>query len=144
MPFVIDDDVQAHLPQDKLDVDEIPDDKDLIYLGVERILRGYLAGVVDSTVLSTWTDPDLTPDPIRECAALLSAAEIYRIRFSEGAFSDPERAQVLYNQGMGILNGIIAGNIVIPSVDTTTFDSTYFAPNDASTDQPKFTMSGRF
>jgi len=145
MPLVADEDVQSHLPKDKLKVEDIPDDRNQIYLDAERIVRGYLAGVIDSSVLATWTVPTATPGVIRTITGKLCAAEIYRVRFSEQSLDDPGFAQEQYDQAMKMLQDIIAGNLLVEGVpDTTTFDNTYFEPNDASTDPPKFLMSGRF
>ena len=145
MALVTDEDVQSHLPKDKLKVEGIPDDRNAIYLDAERIVRGYLAGVIDTAVLASWTSPDATPQIVREITGLLAAAQIYRVRFSESSLSDPTYAQELYNEAMAMLQAIIAGNLIIEEVpDTTVFDSSYFEPNDGSTDPPKFLMSGRF
>jgi hypothetical protein len=144
MTFVADGDVQAHLPYDKLKVEEIPDDRTQIYLDNEYIVRGYLAGVIPSATMALWIDPDSTPNIIKLITGMLAAAEIYRIRFSESSLDDPEFAQNLYNQAMALLNNIIAGSLLVEGVpDTTVFDNTYFEPND-TTDPPKFLMSGRF
>jgi hypothetical protein len=145
MALVTDEDVQSHLPKDKLKVEDIPDDRNQIYLDAERIVRGYLAGVIDSSVLAAWTTPTATPGIIRTITGKLCAAEIYRVRFSEQSLDDPKFAQNQYNEAMALLKGIVAGDIRVEGVeDTTQFDNTYFEPNDASTDPPKFLMSGRF
>ena len=142
MALVTDEDVQGHLPKDKLKVEEIPDDRLQIYLDAERIVRGYLAGVIDSSVMALWTTPEATPGIIRTITGMFAAAEIYRIRFSESSLDNPEFAQRLYNDAMAMLNNIISGNLLVEGVpDTTSFDNTYFWPND-TTDDPKFTMSG--
>jgi len=145
MAYVDDADVQIHLPVDKLKVEEIPDDKDDAFEDAERIIRGYLAGVVSTATLDLWATPDDTPDIIRAIAGRFAAAKIYRVRYSEDSLDDPQYAQGLYNDAMAMINAIIAGNLIIDGVtDTTQFDNTYFTPNDASTDTPKFTMAGRF
>lgn len=145
MPLVDDGDVQVHLPADTLAVEGIPDDRNLIYLDAERVVRAVLTGAVESTVMATWTTPATTPDIIRAACGRLAAAEIYRLRFGQQAFTDPEYAQVKYNEAMMLLQKLIAGEIVIPGVDSgVDFDNTWFEPTDASTDQPKFTMSGRY
>ena len=144
MAIVDDADVQIHLPVDKLKVEEIPDDLADAKEDAERIIRGYLAGVIDAAVLAIWTTPAATPSQVRAIAGRLCAAKIYRVRYSENSLTDPEYAQNLYNEAMTMLNDIIEGSIVIPGVDTTQFDDSYFEPNDGSTDTPKFTMSGRF
>jgi hypothetical protein len=145
MPLVDDADVQIHLPVDKLKVEEIPDDLVKAYEDADRIVRGYLSGTVDAAVLATWITPAATPDLIRGIAGRFAAALIYRTRYSEDSLDDPEYSQNKYNEAMSMLNGIISGAIDIPGVvEGTAFDNTWFEPTDASTDQPKFTMSGRF
>lgn len=145
MPLVDDGDVQTHLPVDTLKVEGIPDDRNLIYLDAERVVRGVLTGSVDAAVMALWATPDDTPDIIRAACARLAAAEIYRLRFGQQAFTDPEYAQVKYNEAMGLLMKIVSGEIVLPGVDSgVDFDNTWFEPTDASTDQPKFTMGSRW
>jgi hypothetical protein len=144
MAIVDDADVQIHLPVDKLKIEEIPDDLVKAKDDAERIVRGYLAGVIDSTILAGWTSPALTPPEVRAIAGRLTAALIYRTRYSEQSLDDPQFAQTKYTEAMKMLNDILSGNFIVTGVvDTTQFDSSYFEPNDASED-PKFTMSGRF
>lgn len=145
MPFVDDGDVQSHLPADTLKVEGIPDDRARIYEDQARLVRGYLAGVVDSSVLALWTTPDDTPDLIRLITGLFSAAEIYRLRFGQGSMTDPQYAKTKYDQAMALLMDIVSGEVDIPGVEEgTAFDNTWFEPTDASTDPPKFIMGGRF
>lgn len=145
MPLVDDADVQIHLPVDKLKVETIPDDLAKAKEDADRIIRGYLAGTIDSAVLATWITPTATPVFVRGIAGRFTAALIYRTRYSEDSLDDPEYAQNKYQEAMNMLNGIINGSIDIPGVEEgTAFDNTWFEPTDASTDQPKFTMSGRF
>ena len=139
MPLVDDADVQIHLPVDKLKVEEIPDDLSNAKLDAERIIRGYLAGVIDSATLATWTTPALTPEIIRAVGGRLTAALIYRTRYSESSLDDPEYAQNKYNEAMAMLQNIIDGSLIIPGVDTTEVDNTYFWPNDTTSD-PVFAM----
>jgi len=145
MAFVSDADVQIHLPVDKLNVGEIPDDLAEAKLYAERIIRGYLAGVFEAATLALWTDPTSTPGQIRLIGGLLSAAKIYRTRYSEDSLDDPEFAQFMYNEAMAMLMLVINGQIVLDDVDDTgtQFDNTYFFPND-TTDDPKFTMDSVF
>lgn len=144
MPLVDDGDVQNHLPFDKLKVEEIPDDLVNAKEGTERIVRGYLAGVIDSAVLATWTTPAATPDQVREIAAMLTAAHIYRLRYSEDSLDDPQYAQTKYDAAMKMLMDIVSGNLVLDGVtEQTQFDNTYFYPNNTA-DDPKFAMSDRY
>ena len=143
MAFVNDADVQEHLPIDKLQVERIPDDKAQIYLGAERVVRGYLSGVVDPAVLATWIDPPSTPGVIRQVCALFAASEIYRVRTSESSTEYAAYAQRLYDEGMALLNNIIGCAISIDGIPSVQIDNTWFEPND-STAPPRFTMDGRY
>lgn len=143
MPLVDDADVQIHLPVDTLKIEQIPDDKAEAFEDAERIIRGYLAGVVDSAIMDTWDEPDDTPETIRAIAGRLAAAKIYRLRFGQSSMTDPEYAQQLYNEAMQMLNDIISGAIELPDVDIPgDFDNTWFFPND--TDIPVFTKAARY
>jgi hypothetical protein len=146
MSLVDHEDVQIHLPVDKLNIEEIPDDLDDAVEYGERIIRGYLAAVLEPATIAAWVDPDSTPEQIRLICGLLTASKIYRVRFSEDSLDDPGYAQTLYNEAMKMLNDILMGNIILEGVAdvTTSPDDTWFQPNDASTDAPKFTISGRF
>jgi len=144
MPLVDDADVQIHLPVDKLKVEEIPDDRAKAYDDADRIVRGNLAGVVDSTVLALWITPTATPNIIRAIAGRFAAALIYRTRYSENSLDDPQFAQNKYNEAMAMLNAIIAGTLAIDGVDIgTDFDNTWFEPNNESID-PIFAMGVQF
>jgi hypothetical protein len=143
--FVDDADVQIHLPIDKLRVETIPDDKDDAYEDAERIIRGYLAGVFESATIASWISPETTPSQIRAVAGRFAAAKIYRVRYSENSLTDPEYAQVLYNEAMAMLNAIIAGDILLDDVEDVTsgFDNLWFLPN-ADSDDPIFAMGDRY
>lgn len=144
MAFIDDADVQVHLPVDKLQVERVPDDLAKCKLDTERIIRGYLAGVIDSAVLATWTTPEDTPEVIRAIAGRLCAALLYRTRYSENSLDDPQFAQVKYNEAMALLTDIIEGDIVIPGVELgSNFSNEWFEPN-ANSDPPKFTMADQY
>ena len=142
MAIVDDNDINKFLPQDKLSaesallLEEVMED-------AERIVRGNLAGYVDAAELATWTTPDDTPDIIRAIGGRLCAAAIYRRAYSEDSLDDPQYAQFLYNEAMGLIKGIQEGTIIIdpgvvPGIELTT---DMFYPNDPNTDPPKFRMS---
>ena len=144
MPLVDDADVQIHLPVDKLKVEEIPDDLAKAKEDADRIVRGYLTGVVTAAVLATWITPATTPTIIRAIAGRLCAALIYRTRYSENSLNDPQFAQNKYDEAMTMLQQIIAGELEIPGVDPgIDFDNTWFEPNANSID-PIFTMVSQF
>jgi phage gp36-like protein len=144
VPFVDDADVQIHLPVDKLKVEEVPDDREDAYEDAERIVRGYLAGVVSGAVIATWVSPATTPVEVRAVTGRFAAALIYRLRFGQASTDDPNYAQNKYKEAMDMLNDIRTGAITITGVDTTTdFDNTWFEPND-ETLAPFFTMGAQF
>lgn len=147
MAFVSDADVQVQLPYDKLKIEEIPDDLAECKKDAERIVRGYLAGVFETATLAAWTTPETTPETIRAITGRFCAALIYRLRYSEDALDDPEFAQFKYNEAMDMLDKVISGVIVLPEVPddvANPFDASWFTPNDASTDVPKFYMADRY
>jgi hypothetical protein len=146
MPLVNDDDINVHLPTDKISAEE-GELLEGIKEDIERIIRGYLAGHVDPLEMAAWLTPETTPDIIRAIGGRLGAAFIYRKRYSEDSLDDPQYAQFKYNEAMAMLTGIIAGDIAvdpdIPPVGVE-FTSDLFYPNDPNTDPPKFTMSSQF
>jgi len=144
MPFVDDADVQIHLPVDKLKVEEVPDDREVAYEDAERIVRGYLSGVVDGPVIATWVDAASTPVEVRAVTGRFAAALLYRLRFGQASTDDPKYAQNKYKEAMDMLNDIRTGAIVITGVDIATdFDNTWFQPNDASF-PPVFAMGDQY
>lgn len=110
------DDVNANLPSEENVVVEATDlNTSLIQVSVARIVRGNLSRVIAVETLSSWVNPDVTPEIIREIAAKLIASQLY---FSESAKSsltrDPDSfAQKLYDEAMLIINGIVAGTIAV-------------------------------
>jgi hypothetical protein len=142
--FVNLDDVNMHLPTDKLEME----DPELALFGMdaERIIRGYLAGAIPGTVMATWASPDTTPELVRAIAGRLIAAFWYRERYSEDSLEDPIYAQTKYNEAMALLQGVISGAIVIdvpeiPPVGAR-FTADDFYPNNTD-DGPIFTMDDR-
>src|SRR5215831_15481791 len=141
MPFASLDDVNMHLPTDKLQIEE--PELDLFGIDAERIIRGYLAGVIPATAMAAWTSPDSTPDLVRAIAGRFIAAFYYRERYSEDSLDDPSYAQFKYNEAMGLLQGILGGTIVItgPAVPQIgiRFTAEDFYPNSQDSG-PIFTM----
>lgn len=142
MPLASLEDINLHLPDDKIEVDlaqYVP-----LQLDAERIVRGYLAGYFTSSVLAGWTTPDLTPGLIRAIVSRFVAAFYYRERYSEDSLEDPGYAQNKYNEAMSMLKAILSGDMVIEEVVDDSpigkFTSEDFWPND-STPGPMFTMT---
>jgi hypothetical protein len=114
-------------------------------LDAERIIRGYVGGIVDATKLASWASPEVTPEIIRMIAGRLIASAYYVRVYSENSLDIPEYAQNLYNIAIGYLQGIQKGSQVIIEIDGSTIDivgtaltSSNFQPNDSST-PPAFT-----
>lgn len=140
------DDVNVHLPQDKLAAEE--SDLEFFQVDAQRIIKGYLAGVDPFTpqVLAGWDGPDNTPETIRAIAGRLIAAAYYANRFSEEDPDVPAYSQKLYNEGMAMLVGVMNGTIEIEEVSTNvegTLSSDDFWPND-TTEGPLFKISDTF
>jgi hypothetical protein len=114
------DDINANLPAQDEDpvIEATSENTNLIQVSVARVVRGYLARVIDPVVLMSWDEPANTPDIVRECAAKMMAAQLYFIFASRTTLTIDERsfAQLMYDEALAILNGIIDGTIVIEGV----------------------------
>jgi hypothetical protein len=142
MPFATLDDVNMHLPTDKLEMKEPA--LDLMGPDAERIIRGYLARVYSGVTIAGWTDPTITdpetvgyvPELVRAIAGRFIAAFYYRERYSEDSLDDPQYAQVKYNEAMALLNQIVCGEVKLwdvveqPETDLS-FTAADFFPNDS-------------
>jgi hypothetical protein len=136
------DDINVHLPEDKIEVP--PALYDTEQLDAERVVRGYLAGYIDKTVLAGWTSPETTPEIIRAIVGRLVAAFHYRLRYSEDSLVDPEYALIKYNEALNMLTMIQAGTMQVDSIVVSggnDLEAADFWPNDSTTDGPFFTMS---
>ena len=111
------DDINAELPSqdDSPVIEATEENSNLIQVSVARIVRGYLSPVVDGATLMSWDEPIATPDIVREAAAKLIAAQLYFTYAARTSLTIDVRnfAQLLYDQAMAILNGIIAGTILL-------------------------------
>lgn len=153
MPFATLDDVNMHLPTDKLEMKQPK--LDLMGIDAERIIRGYLSNVFTPLILAGWTDPEeddpavagYVPELIKSIAGRFIAAFYYRERYSEDSLDDPQYAQMKYDEAMGFINQLIAGTIALVDVDlvaTSTSDLTSddFYPNDTDSG-PMFTVDDK-
>lgn len=116
-------DVNAHLDGKVVEADA--DNSSLVQVSVARTVKAYLSGVIDAATMATWTNPDSTPDAIREVASLLIASQVY---FSETAKSSTvvearHYAQILYDRAIALLDKIIAGLTVLPGTPVTPLDA---------------------
>jgi len=131
-------DVNVHLPTDKLEVDDAIDPA--LERDAERIVKGYLSGVYEPVVLAGWDTPTNTPELIRAIAGRLIAAFYYRQRYSEDSLDDPQYAQVKYNEAMALIMELRAGTIDLVEVPGDDASILKFWPDD-TTDGPYFTMA---
>jgi hypothetical protein len=111
------DDVNAHLDGEVIEADA--NNSNLVQISVARIVRGYLAAVVDAPTLMSWQTPETTPDMPREIASMLIAAQVY---FNLAArqsldLSNDNFAQRLYTEAMAMLQGIVDGTIPLGGID---------------------------
>jgi|SRR5215471_793981 len=108
------DDVNGNLDGEVIEA--TPDNTALIQLSVARVVRGYLAALVDAATLMAWDSPEATPDIIREIAAKLIAAQLYFVMAARQSFmiDDHNYGQRLYDEAMKMLQGIIDGTIPLP------------------------------
>lgn len=146
MALVDENDINVHLPEDKLVADAEPL-LDQIQEDIERIIRGNLAGSIDPAIMALWLTPDDTPALIRAIGGRLGAAFIYRRRYSEDSLDDPQYAQFKYDEAMAMIAGIKSGDLSLEEVPgelglALTLDMFY--PNDPGTDPPKFSINSVF
>ena len=140
------DDVNVHLPTDKLSVNEA--DITAPALDAERLIKGYLSNVYEAATLASWDEPADTPETIRAIAGRLTAAFVYARALSEDDTDVNEYAKSKYDEAMNMLMQVVNGVITLPEVDPidvsgSRLTSAMYAPNEDST-APKFTMDSIF
>jgi hypothetical protein len=124
------DDINAHLDGDVLEADA--NNTQLVQISVNRVVKGYLARIVDPVVMASWASPDTTPDIIREIASMLCASQVY-INYAARTsliLENNNFAQRLYDEAMAMLNGIIDGTIPIVGIPPTTESISEMDTND--------------
>lgn len=135
-------DIQTWLRPDKLLVDDANSQKPNIE--ARRIIVGQLSGYFSQITISSWADPEHTPEVIRSIAGRLAAAFLYQSYYAEEGDSVREYAQWLYNNSIQMLMDIKAGEIVVTDdggviVDVSGSDLLGFLPTE-----PEFTMDKEF
>lgn len=139
------DDINTHLPIDKLEATDGNEEIDRHQVDVERVIKGYLTSTYSAAVLAAWADPSSTPDFIRSIAGRLIAAFYYGRRYSED-LPDWDRTypQRLYNEAMAMLLQVQTGDVIVVPGTTpeTQFSSDFFYPTKDT--EPVFTMGMRF
>ena len=142
------DDVNVHLPTDKIELLDAVDEA--IQLDAERMVKGHLAGIYAPETLAAWDTPETTPQLIRAIAGRFIAAHEYARRYSEDIPDVPEYSQWLYNGALTQLTQIKTGELVIPEEETgevvdvgSRLTPDDFYPN-ASAPDPVFAMDSEF
>lgn len=136
------DDINAHLPLDKLQITDVQDD--LLQIDAYRLIRSRLAGTFSIDVINTWTNPSTTPEKIRAIAGKLIAAKFYATLVSEDEPDGSLFAQNLYNEAVAEINDIRTGTLTIIGVDgleleNSSLSETSFYPNNSAPD-PSFSV----
>jgi hypothetical protein len=151
VPLASLDDINVHLPEDKIQV--LDADDNALQIDAERIIKARLSGTYSPLTLAGWTTPaseagSLTPPIISELSGKLIAAVKYARKFSSESTGLPEYAQWLYDQVMDTLDGIVLGTITLPVdevVDTGAHLSRdMFWPNDDTSTVGRFKRSDVF
>lgn len=109
-------DIQTHLPVDKLLVDAVPDSITEIELDVERVVKGELSGTFEPLTLAAWDTPDHTPAYIRAAGGRLGAALLYALRLAQEFPGYTDYAQHKYDEGMEMLAKVVGGLVTLPEV----------------------------
>lgn len=139
-------DIQAWLASDKFKVDDANSQKSNIE--ATRIVKGALAGMFTPIVVSTWADPDTTPELVRSVTGRLAAAFIHAEIYSEESDREVSAySQWLYDGAMALLAQIIAGSEIVLDDDGNPISTTgegllSFFPDNTTT--PVFTMDKFF
>lgn len=140
------DDVNTHLPTDKLEAEDGIKAINLYQVDVNTIIKGGLSSVFSVTTLAAWADPSTTPPYIRSIAGRLIAAFWYANRRSE-QMADWDRSfpQRIYNEAMAMLDMVRQGLVDLGLTEESgvQFSNLFFIPN-ATTTAPKFTMDSVF
>ncbi len=139
------DDVNAHLPYDKLAV--LPGNQEFAraQIDTDRVIKGELSTQYLPATLATWADPNSTPTYIRAIAGRLTAAFYYRLRYAEDSRTTPEYAQFKYDEAMMMLRKVIEGVVLLSEViEIEPFVSDLRFYPDESAIGPFFTMEREF
>jgi|SRR5580765_204590 len=136
-------DIQTWFRSDKIIVDDANSQKPNIE--ARRIIVGRLAGFFSQIVITSWADPETTPELIRGIAGRLAAAFLYQSFYSEEADDVLEYAQWLYNNAILMLDQIVEGVLTVVEVDESgPIDVTGAELVGFLTTEPIFTMTQEF
>lgn len=145
MPIIDDDDVQIHLPVDKVKLDDVPDSVVQAVLDAERVIKGRLSGIYAPLTLAAWATPQTTPEYIRGIGGRLAAALLYAVRFSHVSTDSTAYAQSLYNEAMNMLELVATGAVTLPEVTEVVDTGAHLSTSHfTALPEPKFTMDAEY
>lgn len=106
-------DINAYLEERVVQADEV--NTEYIQISVARVVRGYLSPVVPSSTMALWVSPDVTPEIIREIAAMLVASQLFFDKASATVIDIDDRhyAQILYNRALAFMDKVLSGDIIL-------------------------------
>lgn len=143
-------DVQTHLPSDKLTLTGSEGEYLLAQIDTERVIKGALSAQFQLSTLAAWADPSATPAYVRAIAGRLTASFYYRLRYAEdvadsGTDGEASYAQFKYDEAMMMLQGVIDGTVVLEEIQETepTVSDLRFYPDEAAPG-PFITMEREF
>lgn len=143
--FIHDDDVQVHLPVDKFDITDYPNDLAKSKLDTERIIKGRLSGTFSPLTLAGWNAPGTTPETIRAIAGRFTAALLYRNRLAEDYPEDAEYARLKYREAQSMLEMVVDGSITLVEVEEVVNTGLRLTEaNYVALPEPKFRMDLEF
>lgn len=100
-------------------------DEDLVQGLLEQV-RAALAKRYDVNRMLTWTNPDNTPELIRNTISLLYAARMRKKLYAEEVDNLDRYAEEIENMGFDLLGGLLDGTLVLIDSD---IDDTYEDPS---------------
>jgi hypothetical protein len=114
-------DVQVHLPSDKLSLTGAENEYQLAQIDTERVIKGALSSQFLLSTLALWADSSSTPVYIRAIAGRLTASFYYRLRYAEdvadsGVDGEASYAQFKYDEAMRMLQAVIDGTVILEEV----------------------------
>lgn len=137
------DDINTHLPDDRLKATEGNEEVNRFQIDVDRTIKGYLSTVYSTTIIAVWDEPVNTPEFIRGIAGRLIAAYWYAAKVSESLPDwDGTYPKRLYDEAMKMLTDLRLGNVDLGLEEEagTQFSNAWFSPNSDSR-EPSFRMS---
>lgn len=143
--LVHDSDIQVHLPIDKFDLADLPDDLAKVKLDIERVIKGRLSGTFAPLTLAGWTSPNSTPEYIRAIGGRLAAALLYRLRLAQDDPDDIDYARRKYREAMDMLEMVATGAVTLVEVAEVVDTGRHLSDGHFNTlPEPVFTMDSQF